>query len=208
MKKKGILIFVVVILIPLFIFATYKFIEYMDHRSLLSNLERYTFIENEKIVKFFENEDQSYVISRYYDNSSSWSNLNLLLKDKNDYYILESIKKCDTADDGSNLYIKDNELYIHCIGKEGIIDKYLINDLNIEKETINFNFNNTPNISQLHMSIDNVDTEYIYLSSPFKVDNTITDEPKVKCSFRDRKCNYIEWERMIIVAFWWKSYWN
>ncbi len=192
MKKKGILIFVVVILIPLFIFATYKFIEYMDYRSLLSNLERYTFIENEKIVKFFENEDQSYVISRYYDNSSSWSNLNLLLKDKNDYYILESIKKCDTADDGSNLYIKDNELYIHCIGKEGIIDKYLINDLNIEKETINFNFNNTPNISQLHMSIDNVDTEYIYLSSPFKVDNTITDEPKVKCSFRDRKCNYIE----------------
>lgn len=120
------------------------------------------------------------------------SHLNLLLKDKNDYYILESIKKCDTDDDGSNLYIKDNELYIHCIGKDGVIDKYLINDLNIKKETINFNFKNTPNISQLHMGIDNVDNEYIYLSSPFKVDNTIKDEPKVKCSFKDRKCSYIE----------------
>lgn len=192
MKKKIILILLVIILIPLFIFATFKFVEYIDYKSSLSSLVKYAFVENEKNIKSFEYDNQSYVISRYYDNSSSWSHLNLLLKDKNDYYILESIKKCDTDDDGSNLYIKDNELYIHCIGKDGVIDKYLINDLNIKKETINFNFKNTPNISQLHMGIDNVDNEYIYLSSPFKVDNTIKDEPKVKCSFKDRKCSYIE----------------
>ncbi len=190
MIKKIILPFIVIILVPLFIFSTYKFIEYMYYRSSLSNLEKYTFIENEKTVKSFEYDNQSYVISKYHDHSSSWSHLNLLLKDKNDYYILESIKKCDTVDDGTNLYIKDNELYIHCIGKEGVIDKYVINDLNIEKETIYFNFKNTPNISQLHMGIDNVDDRYIYLSSPFKVDATIKDEPKVKCSLIDRKCLY------------------
>ena len=42
------------------------------------------------------------------------------------------------------------------------------------------------------MIIDNVDSEYIYLSSSFKVDNTIKDEPKVKCSFKDKECNYIK----------------
>ncbi|MBP3840935.1 MAG: hypothetical protein IK997_02280 [Bacilli bacterium] len=190
MKKKIVLVLIVIILIPLFIFATYKFVKHIDYKNSLSNLEKYTFIENEKNIKSFEYDNQNYVISRYYDNSSSWSHLNLLLKDKNDYYNLESIKKCDTDDDGTNLYIKDNELYIHCIGKGGIIDKYLINNLNIEKETMNFNFKNTPNISQLHMGIDNVDNEYVYLSSPFKVDNTIKDEPRVKCSLKDKKCVY------------------
>lgn len=190
MKKQVLIIVTLIITIFLVIFGSYKLIELLDFKSSLSNLEKYTFVENEKNIKSFEYDKRSYLISRYYDNSSSWSHLNVLLEDKNDYYILESIKKCDTVDDGSNLYIKDNELYIHCIGKEGIIDKYIINDLNIENEKINFNFKNTPNISQLHIGIDNVDNEYIYLSSPFKVDNTIKDEPKVKCSFKDKKCLY------------------
>ena len=190
MKKQVLIIVTLIITIFLVIFGSYKLIELLDFKSSLSNLEKYTFVENEKNIKSFEYDKRSYLISRYYDNSSSWSHLNVLLEDKNDYYILESIKKCDTVDDGSNLYIKDNELYIHCIGKEGIIDKYIINGLNIENEKINFNFKNTPNISQLHIGIDNVDNEYIYLSSPFKVDNTIKDEPKVKCSFKDKKCLY------------------
>lgn len=42
------------------------------------------------------------------------------------------------------------------------------------------------------MIIDSVDNKYIYLSSPFKVDNTVLDEPKVKCSFKDQKCYYIK----------------
>lgn len=190
MKKKIILILIIIILIPLFIFTAYKFIEYIDYRSSLSNLEKYKLTKNEKIIKNFEYTNKNYVISRYYNNSSSWSHLNLLLKDKNDYYVLKNITSCDTDDSGDNLFIKDNEIYIHCIGKGGIIDKYLINDFIIEKETINFDFKNTPNISQLHMSIDNIDDKYIYLSSPFKVDNTIKDDPNVKCSFEDRKCIY------------------
>jgi len=82
--------------------------------------------------------------------------------------------------------------------KKGIIDKYLINDLNIEKETLNFNFKDTPNISQPHMGIDKVDQEFIYLSSPFKIDTAIKDDPKVKCSFKSKKCKYMNQNKKVV----------
>lgn len=190
--KKNFLIISIIILISLFSFTTYQLIKLFDYKSSLSNLEKYTFFNDEKIIKKLEYNNKNYIISRYYDNISSWSHLNILLKNKDNYYILKNIKNCDTVDDGSNLYIKDNVIYIHCIGKEETIEKYSINDLDVEKENINFNFENTPNISRLHILIDNVDDNYIYLSSPFKVDNNIVDKPNVKCSFKDKKCNYIK----------------
>ena len=90
------------------------------------------------------------------------------------------------------MYVKDNELYLHCIGKMKVIDKYVVNDFEVDKSTISFNFDDTPNISQLHMGIDSVDNKYIYLSTSFKVDNTVKDKPKVKCSFSSKKCSYVE----------------
>lgn len=191
MRKKRILVLEFLILIPLLIFLSYSLIKWIDEKDSLSNLEKHTFTKEETIVKKWKYNHQNYVISRYYDQSSSWSHLYLLLKRNHTYYILENIKKCDTVDDGNNIYVKDNELYIHCIGKEDI-DKYFINDLSIKKETIHFHFKNTPNISPLHMIIDKVDKEYIYLSSPFKVDNTIKENPNVKCSFMDKECSYIK----------------
>lgn len=188
--KKKILIISMIILIPLFIFIMYQLIKYLDYKSSVSDLENYEFIDNETIIKSVEHDNKSYVISRYYDDSGSWSHLNLLLKNNDTYYILETIKNCDTVDDGYNLYVKDNAIYIHCIGETGIIDKYLLNDFDVEKESMVFNFENTPNISQLHIGIDMVDDNYIYLSSPFKVDNTIDDKPNVKCSFKDKICIY------------------
>lgn len=186
MKKKNIII--LIILLPLFIFTIYKLIILFK----FNNLEKYNFIDNEIVIKEIKYNNKNYIISRYYNNSSSWSNLNILLNSNNAYYILKNIEKCDTLDNGSNIYIKDNEFYIHCIGKENIINKYTINNLKVNDETIKFNFKNAPNISTLHMIIDNVDSEYIYLSSSFKVDNTIKDESKVKCSFKDKECNYIK----------------
>ena len=188
--KKKILIISLIILIPLFSFIMYQVIKYLNYKSSLSSLKKYIFVSNETTIKNLEYDNKNYVISRYYDDSSSWSHLNILLKNNDTYYVLENIKKCDTVDNGSNLYVKDNVIYIHCIGKEGIIDKYLINDFSVEKETISFNFKNTPNISQLHIGIDKVDDENIYLSSPFKVDNTVKDNPNVKCSFKDKNCIY------------------
>ena len=190
--KKIFLTLSIIILISLFSFIMYQLIKFFDYKGSLSNLEKYVFVNNETIIKKLEYNNKNYIISRYYDNSSSWSHLNLLLKNKDNYYILKNIKNCDTVDDGSNLYVKDNVIYIHCIGKEGTIDKYSINDLYAAKESINFNFENTPNISKLHILIDKVDDNYIYLSSPFKVDNNLVDKPNVKCSFKDKKCNYIK----------------
>ncbi len=180
----------VLILVLLFVFLTYRLIEFLDYKSSLSNLKKHIFTENEKTIKEFKYDKKNYMISKYYDDPYPWSQLNLLLKDGQTYYILENIKNCSTVDDASNLYLKDNVIYIHCIGKEGIIDKYTIDGLNIEKKLLNFDFKSTPNISQLHIGIDDVDDEYIYLSSPFKVNATIADDPKVKCSFENKICRY------------------
>lgn len=181
---------ILIILIPIFIFGVYKFIKSINYKNPILNLSEYILVPSEKIIKEIKHNGKKYLVSIYYDDTSSWSHINFLLKENQKYYILENVKKCDIVDDGNNIYVKDNEIYIHCIGKEGNIDKYLINNLNIETEKINFNFKNTPNISQLHIGIDNIDNEYMYLSSPFKVDNTINDKPKVKCSLYDKICLY------------------
>ena len=191
MKKKYLIILMIILILTVS-FIIYQTIEFLDYKGSLSNLEKYIPVDNEIIIKKLQYNNKNYVISKYYDISSSWSNLNLLLKNNDTYYILKNIKKCDTVDDGKNLYVKDNVIYIHCIGKEGFIDKYLINDFDVLQETINFNFQNTPNISQLHIVIDNVDDEYIYLSSPAKVDNTINDKPNVKCSLESKNCDYVK----------------
>ena len=190
--KKRYFVALMIMLILSFSFIVYQLIKFFDYKSSISSLEKYMLIDNETIIKSFEYGNKNYVISRYYDNSSSWSNLNLLLKNGDIYYVLQNIKKCDTVDDGSNLYVRGNVIYIHCVGKEGFIDKYSINDFDIKKETLGFDFKNTPNISQLHIGIDNVDDKYIYLSSPAKVNNTIKDEPNVKCSFENKKCDYVK----------------
>lgn len=191
MKKKYLIILMIILILTIS-FIIYQAVEFLDYKDSLSNLEKYIPVDNEIIIKKLQYNNKNYVISRYYDTSSSWSNLNLLLKNNDSYYILKNIKKCDTVKDGKNLYVKDNVIYIHCIGNEGFIDKYLINDFDVLKETINFNFQNTPNISQLHIVIDNVDDEYIYLSSPAKVDNTIKDKPNVKCFIESKRCDYVK----------------
>ena len=190
MRKKFLTLLSIITFIILCSLGAYKLVEFVYYKSSISNLKKYTFASNEKIVKTFEYNENNYVISMYYNDTSSWSHLGLLLKVKQNYYLLEDIKKCDTIEDGYNLYVLNNEIYIHCIGKEGNVDKYSIDNFYVKKETLNFYYKDTPNISQLHMGIDKVDNDFVYLSSPFKVDNTINDKPRVKCSFKDKKCSY------------------
>lgn len=73
MKKKNIII--LIILLPLFIFTIYKLIILFK----FNNLEKYNFIDNEIVIKEVKYNNKNYIISRYYNNSSSWSNLNILL---------------------------------------------------------------------------------------------------------------------------------
>ncbi len=186
MKRLSLFLIILFISFP---FITYKIIEFLDYKSSLSNLEQYIFKENEEVIKSFTYKNKNYTISKYYDNTSSWSNLNILLKDNRNYYILKNIIRCDTLKEGNNLYVKDNIVYIHCIGKRGNIDKYLLEDTNTEHETIIFDYEETPNLSQIHTTIDKVDDNYIYLSSIEK-NSKLKERPRVKCLFKDKKCKY------------------
>lgn len=191
MLKSILSILITFALIVLFTFGIYKGIEYLDYKSSISNLEKYTFSSNEKIVKSFKYNKYNYLLTMYYDDTSSWSHLNLLLLDNEEHYLLKNIQKCDSSVEGRNLYLKDNEIYIHCIGKMGDIDKYILDKINVKKETFNFNYDDTPNISQLHINIDKVDDNYIYLYS-FKVDSLIKEGEKVKCSLKNNTCEYYQ----------------
>lgn len=189
MLKSILSILITFALIVLFTFGIYKGIEYLDYKSSISNLEKYTFSSNEKIVKSFKYNKYNYLLTMYYDDTSSWSHLNLLLLDNEEYYLLKNIQKCDSSVEGRNLYLKDNEIYIHCIGKMGDIDKYILDKINIKKETFKLNYDNVSNISQLHIGVDKVDDEYIYLSS-FRLDSSIADGEQVKCSLKNKICEY------------------
>ena len=189
MLKSILSILITFALIVLFTFGIYKGIEYLDYKSSISNLEKYTFSSNEEIVKSFRYDKYNYLLTMYYDDTSSWSHLNLLLIDNKEYYLLKNIQKCDFDVEGRNLYLKDNKFYIHCIGKMGDIDKYTLDKINVKKETFNFNYDNASNISQLHITIDKVDDENIYLVSPIDVNGDVKDI-KVKCYLNNNICNY------------------
>ena len=185
---------IIIILVPIMIFLTailsYKVIKEIHHKKEISKLEKYSIKKTEKIITEFKIKNQNYLIIKYYDQTSSWSHLNILLKEKNNYYKIENINKCDTLDNGKNIYIKENKIYIHCIGQKGNIIEYKINNTKLSKNIIEFNYDNTSNISQLHMTIDKIDDNYIYLSSSVKINNSIKEGEKVKCSFKENKCSY------------------
>ena len=178
--KKKIVRFLVCIL--LFILIGYTVV-ILNNSNLKK--EKYTLLPNEEIENEIIYKNYKYVITKYYDNTTSYSHHNILLNNNNYYYILESLNSCDMYS-----YIKNNEIYIHCIGKYGDIIKYTLNKKNIKKEILKFNYENTPNISQLHIIIDNIDDEYIYLSSVVKINDNIDEGENVKCSLQTKICIY------------------
>ena len=188
--KKILLTISFIIITILLLISAYKLTEYLDYKTVLSKLENYKLIDNEKIVKSFNYDKHNYVITKYYDNKSSWSHVNILLRDKKDFYVIEKIKNCDVVDDGSNLYVYNNDIYFHCIGKYGDIEKYTLKKFYMDKSILKFNYDKTPNISEIHMGIDKVNDRYIYLSSPVKKNSLDKNEPKVKCSIKTLICEY------------------
>lgn len=176
--KKAIIF--IIILSVLLIFCVYKIINYQD----LSNLDKYNLNNDEEIYKEFSYKKYDYVITNYQDNASSYYNHHILLKSKNNYYLLDTLNKCDISD-----YLNVNEYYIHCIGKNNFI-KYIFNGTSIKKENLKLNFKDIPNISVIHITITRVDNDYIYLSSNIKMDESIKNGNKVKCNLDTRKCEY------------------
>ena len=104
--KKKIVRFLVCIL--LFILIGYTVV-ILNNSNLKK--EKYTLLPNEEIENEIIYKNYKYVITKYYDNTTSFSHHNILLNNSCDMYS----------------YIKNNEIYIHCIGKYGDIIKYTLN---------------------------------------------------------------------------------
>lgn len=180
MKKK-----IVILLVILIVLLTYVILKIFVSKYELSKLEKYKMKSNETIKEDFSYKDRNYLLTNYYKSDSSYAYNNILFFNKDKYYLLEKIDKCDAS-----TYIKDNNIYIHCIGKSGDILKYTINKYYIEKETIKFNYKLVNNISRTHITITNVDNDYIYLKSVVKKDDYLNTKDTVRCSLSTNICEY------------------
>lgn len=181
--KHDLLIIPIILIIIISIFGTFKLLEILDYKSSLSNLKEYNILKNEKIQETIRYDNKEYIITSYLKEGDSYTTKNILLKEKNKYYFLKEIPKCEC----DNIYIKNNEIYLHCIGKKANIDKYTINEFEITEETLNLNLKDVPQISDIHIIVEKVDYNSIYIY-------THINEYKAKCTFKNYsyKCEYYE----------------
>lgn len=174
MKKIIIIIILVPVIILLGFYLTNKYV----HISTLNSFPKYKLIDNEEVLMDLNYNNYNYIITKYYDNTSSWSHINFLLKENNKYYLLKNIKKCDV--EKNHVKSMNNQLYVHCVGKnDNTIDKYIFDKLNIKYEKLLFNMDKAY-VSNVHFIIESVNDDYIYISDAL--------EMEAKCSFKTRKC--------------------
>ncbi len=190
MKKKNLIIVTLLILMFLFIFGSYKLIEFLDFKSSISNLEEYNMIpENERLTyKQVTHKKNKYLLVGFKGNNPTYADNVILLEKNSKYYVLEKITNCDIGNETA--YFKDGSFYIHCTGRKANIIQYELDNKEVKKSYIELNYKDVPNISQLHLFVNNVDDEYIYLFSYVKNDDTIAEGQKVKCSLENKKCMY------------------
>lgn len=161
------------------IFVTYELIEYLDYQGALKKLELYNLEKEEKQLKIIKHNKKEYYITEYYNEEQNLKNINILFKYKSKYYKLREITYCDY----DNVAIKENELYLHCIGRDGNIAKYTINNFMVEKESIKLNYENISSIYEYNVNVDKVDDRYIHISDP-------SSSKKAKCDLITRICEY------------------
>jgi hypothetical protein len=174
----------------LIIYGAKTVLEKLDLKSQIEQLEKYEMKKDEIIIKNFNTKKKEYAVSKYNDDTSSWSHFNILLKYEDVYYFLKNVQKCDSNDEGSNMFFYKDSLYVHCIGKKGNINRYTIDGINIKEDVIKLKYEKVPNISQVHILIDDVDDDYIYLSSSVKVNDNVADGNKIKCDLESKVCEY------------------
>ncbi len=156
----------------------------------LVNLEEYKMIpENERLVyKDVDYKGNKYILVGFKGNNPTYADNVILLEKSSKYYVLEKIINCDINE--KTAYFKDGSFYIHCIGRKADIIKYELADKKVKKSYIELNYKDVPNISQLHLFVNNIDDKYIYLFSYIKKDDYIDEGQKVKCSLENKKCMY------------------
>ena len=187
MKKKYFLIIISVVIV--FILSVIYMVTRLSNNNL-TNLEEYKMIpENERLVyKQIDYKDNKYLLVGFKGNNPTYADNVILLEKKSKYYVLEEIINCDI--DEKTAYFKDGSFYIHCIGRKADIIKYELDGKKVKKSYIELNYKDVPNISQLHLFVNNIDDKYIYLFSYVKRDDSIEEGQKVKCSLENKKCRY------------------
>lgn len=154
----------------------------------IAKIEKYEFVKGEKIDKEFTYNKYHYVLTNYKEEGKDYNSNNFLVKYKGKYYYMDSFTDCDMSS-----YVKDNFIYAHCIGYTGNIVKFKFYGTKVFNEVLEFNYNDTPNISQRHITVDKVTDKYIYLKSTVKKDESIKEGEKVKCAFiNGNKCVYVK----------------
>lgn len=189
MKKEIIIVPILAIIICIAILS-YKAIDTLFFNSQLSNIGEYTFKQDEKTIIEFSHNKKNYIITSYFEEGNTYNDLNIIIKNKEKKYLLKNIPKCQTdLDRHRNIYIKDNSIYVHCIGLEGNIQKYTIEDnVRVSEDILKLKYDKVPNISEIHVVIDKVDDTNIYVSSlPL---NMSSKNPKAKCSLEKFNCEY------------------
>ena len=175
-------VFIILILCLLFVWGCfvggYRVIELFDNKASVKQLDKYDLIDGEKVLDKFVINNREYVITQYTVEGKDYS--------QDQYYSLEEINECDM-----NSYLKDNALYVHCIGKKGNILKYTFIDINVDRTELDLNYINTPNIKQENIKIDLVGKDNIYLSSE-KVNGEEELGERVKCSLENNSCSYMK----------------
>ena len=188
MIKKYLISIGVSLLILLFVFlGVYYIFNMMIMKSELSSVEVYKLKKDEKIEKKFKYDRHNYVITSFHEEGKDYAQNNFLIKYNNKYYYLDSFTDCDMS-----ALVKDNYMYVHCIGYSGNITKFKFYNTKVINELIEFNYNDTPNISQRQITISKVTDKYIYLESKVKKDENIKEGNKVRCSFDTFKCEYVK----------------
>ena len=176
--KKKIIIFTLLILI---IVSTFIII----YKNREPNLEKYDLSKQEFYE--FNYKKNTYAISAIYDEHKD-SSVGIFLSKNNNHYLIEKIDKCDYS--ANSFYVNENKIYLHCNFSPSNIIEYKLNGINFNKKTYKLNLKNSPNISNYHLQFDKVDDNYAYLYSVVKVDDSIVEGYRIKCSLTDNICNY------------------
>ena len=187
-KKFLISILIGLIILALVFLGVYYAFNTIIMNSELSKLEGYKLKKTEEINKTFKYGRFNYVITSYYEDGKTYAQNNFLVKHNNKFYYMDSFTDCDMSS-----YVKDNFMYVHCIGYSGNIVKFKFYGTKVFNEVLEPSYNDTPNISQRHIELDRVTDKYIYLKSSVKKDDNIKEGNKVKCPFDNNlKCVYVK----------------
>lgn len=76
MKKVIFYILLSITIIVILMIGFYKLISYFEFKSKLLELEKHSLVQGERKIKEFQYNKKNYIITSYYDNTSSWSHLN------------------------------------------------------------------------------------------------------------------------------------